>query len=741
MAVKTTKENNIEQGSSDAPKLGAIMDELEQAQADTNSYWQRLDNARKWWRSWWPGQTIDGRKHSDVQPDCEPWDNAADARMRTVETLIRDHVRVAKFSFFKAKLQARSVRPLVQAKRSQRTTELLRWQIYNHMWAEACNVLPVAWSWRYGNGLGLLGVEWEQSRRMEYHDLTIPDLVQVVQAQGGPDMMLELLDAFHDPDQEDDLVKMIQGFSPVLDTTHARKIVRDLRDVAHAELPIAYPYINRPRWTALRPCVDVLFPAETSDIQEARWVARREWVTETELMDRIETDGYDPGFVDEVLKHKGESTLNMESMAVTSQRSGVGNYGTSLNYQKLVEIYRFTYKTTMEGGTPCMYETVFNSSLAAKGRTEQLYAKHGPHAYQHGQYPVVVMRRTKEDLPILESIGLAEEAYTDEQALKEQLDGITNRTAMVLRPPLIVPHNKVKAVRGERFPGSVLGVSRPNEFNWMPLPPVDATPVKVFEMVQNRLSNRYPLFGLDVDPEAKQLYRDEIATEILSEMELVIEQTLQLDQQFISDDQVVAVISQLGQEFKAGREDIQGKYEISMTIDVRMLDQDYAENKLQMIGQAMAFKQEGMLFRMAIEAIDPDAADQIADDQVSPAANEKEKQDELNAISAAFNGIEWPLPMQGNHQLRLETLMENTIQSPNPLMQHRLQAAPDTQKILENRAKFFQRQMQQYQQNPDIGRALATSAFQPGMAPQLTGGSGMAAAQGDAMGQGNGAMG
>jgi hypothetical protein len=90
--------------------------------------------------------------------------------------------------------------------------------------------------------------------------------------------------------------------------------------------------------------------------------------------------------------------------------------------------------------------------------------------------------------------------------------------------------------------------------------------------------------------------------------------------------------------------------------------------------------------------------------------------------------------MMGNHQLRLQTLMENTMQSPNPLMRHRLESAPDTQKILENRVKFFQNQLQQYQQNPMIGRALTTGAFQPGMAPQLMGGSGMGEAQAEAMG-------
>jgi hypothetical protein len=126
-----------------------------------------------------------------------------------------------------------------------------------------------------------------------------------------------------------------------------------------------------------------------------------------------------------------------------------------------------------------------------------------------------------------------------------------------------------------------------------------------------------------------------------------------------------------------------------------------------------------VLFNMAVEAIDPDAADVLVQSQVSPEAQEKEKADELAAIGQAMNGIESPLPMYANHQLRLQVLMQNTLQSQNPLMIHRLQLAPDAQEILKNRAQFFMNQIQQYSQNPTIGRALQTSTFQPKMAPEL----------------------
>jgi hypothetical protein len=46
-------------------------------------------------------------------------------------------------------------------------------------------------------------------------------------------------------------------------------------------------------------------------------------------------------------------------------------------------------------------------------------------------------------------------------------------------------------------------------------------------------------------------------------------------------------------------------------------------------------------------------------------------------------------------------------------------ANPDTQQILMNRAQFFMNQIQQYQQNPGIGRALQTRTFARKQAPQL----------------------
>src|SRR5215813_2917058 len=225
-------EDNIEIAS-DKPQLDEITEELEQAQTDANWFYRRMEQARAWWYSQWPGQTVDGRKHAAYQQDCFPWEGASDSRLRIVSTLISDQVSVRKFAFFQSKIQARSVRPMVQARESNKSTKLLQWVIYNHMWPQVLREVPLVYNWWQGYGVGFMGVEWEQQRRLDYQTITLQTLAEIMGAMGGEP--LPWLDALTDPTQEDGLTTLLQQLSPILSRPDARNIVQDLRETGTAE--------------------------------------------------------------------------------------------------------------------------------------------------------------------------------------------------------------------------------------------------------------------------------------------------------------------------------------------------------------------------------------------------------------------------------------------------------------------------------------------------------------------------
>jgi hypothetical protein len=115
-----------------------------------------------------------------------------------------------------------------------------------------------------------------------------------------------------------------------------------------------------------------------------------------------------------------------------------------------------------------------------------------------------------------------------------------------------------------------------------------------------------------------------------------------------------------------------------------------------------------------MEIIDPDIADEVAEDDVQ--SSERERKDEINALSTMMNGIEPDKPQFANHQLRLQTLQEK-LQS--PAVQKKAMADPDVFKLIENRMEWHQNQIQQFTQNPGIGRALSTQTFDTTKAPVM----------------------
>jgi hypothetical protein len=239
---------------------------------------------------------------------------------------------------------------------------------------------------------------------------------------------------------------------------------------------------------------------------------------------------------------------------------------------------------------------------------------------------------------------------------------------------------------------------------------MDQTPVIVMQMVQQRLNNRYPIANSDgIDPSIVALHRQQLTSETNAEFELALEQTVQLMQQYETDEDIQRVAG--GEPWEYSRKDIQGQYDVSAAVDINLIDNERAQAKLTMLAQLMPFKDSGgMVFNAAANIVDPDLADALGQDQMSPTAMQKEQSDEYNAIGQILAGVEAVKPMMANNQFRLQTIQQ--IMS-DPATMQRVQQDPVAQKRLQNRVEFFQNQIQQFQANPQIGRTLATQTFAP----------------------------
>lgn len=733
-------ENNLELAT-DKPNLSLMLAQLERAeQGRMADFLNRNRIALRWWNSRWDGQTNDGRRHAYNGEDAFPWEGATDSRIRTVKEQIRDHVMLMKAAFNGAKVQASTIRPLApgMGRRSNHVTSLLKWQTDVQMRAELQREIPLAFAWTAGYGAAVIEPVWEQSRRLDHHDLTVPILAdaiavrdQLEQAEADQ-LFLQLQAAFGDPAQEEALIALVQALildingTPVLSRSEARRAVRQIGQERRAPIAVPYVFASKPRWTALRIGLDVVFHDITGDLQQEPFIARYERVSETTLRDRIVTDDYDSGFVDDALEHFGpaDGFVRQANRERLEYADGFG-YDAEAEAHGLDLVHCY-YKTT-DKGTPCLYRTVFAPALVRGVNNRRRlaaddlsYAKHGMHEYEHGEYPFIPLRFEKDHRPVTSSQGIAEHAYTWEIEIKAQADGLADRTTLVNRPPLIVPYSRVHAIKGSPIPGSILGVTKPQELQWMPLPQSDGTPVQVMRQVMERVENYFGIFGANVDPDKKVLRRQEIADDTLGALTLVLKQTYQLDLQYMTDEEVASIVGPLETPWKASGEAIRELHEISATYNARMLDKEYAGQQLDMLGKMMGFNQGGAgnvnrVFRIAAELVAPDVADEIVDtDQV---ATERERRDEQQAIAQMLVGMEPDKPQSANHQLRLQTIQE-TMQNPKLLQQ--IMSDPDKLELFKNRIEFHQNQIQQYGENPGIGRALSTQTFDKSKAPVMS---------------------
>lgn len=743
------------QQASDTPKLELMKDAVTSLQDVARNHYNRTTIAFDWWRAVWPGQTADGRRWgTDAAPDAWPWSGASDTRIRLCEKLVREHSTVGRFALMNAKRQAKSARPLASSRDSQQATTLLNWMLDTHCAEQIYQEQDLMLAWRHGYGAAVTAVEWDQQRRLEYIPVSMMTLAEFVkrvsanlmetdagynqqsaisnqqsdkevalgfiQALGQSQQpLMELQSMIMDPAYEADLGRVIQSMSPVVTKRQATKIVIDLRELRTAEVPVPYVFRSCPRRTTLRPMIDVFFPENTGDLQRATFIDQVEYVSPIDLKDRIETDEYDPGFVNEAIaSHRGPSKSGGFGDRLAGVRDGlptiIGPSGKSpgMNMSKNellddIEIHHF-HMLVQDRGTPILFTTVFHMDIDTS-------AKHAPCPYEHGRMIFHGHRLETEQRALLSSRGIPEIAYTWEQELKKQRDGRTDRVDLVLRPPIFTTsYAEMLKLKAQYSPGAMIPIQRFGTMEKDKPPMWDPGSIEIDRTIMQTVRSFF--WGDEGDQAMNQMRTQELIDAILAEEKPIVVQQWQLIQQYLPSAKVARVVGPLMRPFEVDREEIQGQYEITITADARWMDKEWIKEWATMVNMALQWDTQGTIDRTDIvrhlfEAADYTLADTaIRDPQ---AASQGEIQDELKAFALIIgSGRPQPLPQGGNYQLRLTTLqneMQTAMQS-DPDFQKRIQMFPATIKVLQQRVQFFQRQLQQ-QQNAQIGRTQVADPF------------------------------
>lgn len=184
----------------------------------------------------------------------------------------------------------------------------------------------------------------------------------------------EIAELMADEDRVEEAVELfnsVEGWE--VNTKRVKKALKQLRKDGVAEIPVLVEDEGKAEMMALAPDTEFYAPAATQNFQDAAYCYVRKPMTPQEILQRVESEGWDKEWADYAVEHaKGVSgsvsgqynsaSLNLETSSTYNQRDLID---VVFSYEKLID---------REDGAQGIYLTVWSPEFGGSDTTPQ-YAK------------------------------------------------------------------------------------------------------------------------------------------------------------------------------------------------------------------------------------------------------------------------------------------------------------------------------------------------------------------------------
>lgn len=652
----------------------------------------------------WPGQSEDQRKHHKAPGQNEPfpWEGASDLKVPAVDEIVNFNVALDCLALDKANIRAVAVEA-GDIQKASVISNFMRWLLLSQM-TEVRDEAEVLSNYRHERGIGVLGVFWETRVLKTQQPIKLEEI-----AARYPDVAAAIQQGVF----QDEVVQVITKAVGV-SKKRAKAMVRELRETGSTTIPSVVQTVNRPVVKAYAVGEDILLPPNTTDLQSARAIFCRSWMTPEQIREKVITEGWDKDYVDYIIERCRDTTggggtgLEVNEIRYAQDRTGLT--GSDIG-KGLVEVIKGYRRLSDEDGVPGIYCTIFCPTAHAEGaNAEDIgYAKHELLGYRHGLYPFVAFQRERLSRLLLDSRGAPEMGRGFQDAIKTEIDARRDNASLATCPPVRHP---VGREPGRLGPGKLVGERRPGEYGYMEIPPAPGASVEIQGQLE-RTMRRY--FGRPNPEDPTGEWQTKQAHQISSWLRCwkqVLHQIFSLYKQYGPEEQFFRVIGgNTSKPQKFSKQDFDETADFYLTFDALMTDPETWQAKLEAMGKvAQQFDRSGTvdyskLLQKAFEIIDPVMAeDVLVPSDVAAQKEVRETQDDIAKLAA---GIDLDVPQTGiNPQLRLQTLqnwLQGAPDNPATDVQQRMQSDEPFKNRVERYGKQLQFQLQQ-RQNAMIGQ-------------------------------------
>jgi len=366
----------------------------------------------------------------------------------------------------------------------------------------------------------------------------------------------------------------------------------------------------------------------------------------------------------------------------------------------LIEIVHAYSRRTTENGNPGIYLTVFSPYIEKDQRGNEVYTQHELVTEAGDTYPFEVFTREKTRRSPIESRGVAEICRTWQNEYKAQADQIFDRSSFDTLPPLKVPLRY-----GQRIkigPGVQVSEQRPGDIGWMEPPRRGAElAFELMNHIQERTDRYFGRPNEKVPPVETQLKQQAFVHRWLRHMSTVIGRMWGLCQRFEDDERFARVT---GMNMPLPRDP--GQFDLQLHYDVRELDPEFVDKKLQAISQfvlpedAMGIVDRTKLIRKKLQVIDPTLADELVTETAEASQAMFEEVQSQTALMALGNQ---PKYVENDPSANIKLQFLQQIIGNNPKYQQQLQQDEQFQQLVQSYAQNLNMSVMQ-NQNKQIGR-------------------------------------
>ena len=635
----------------------------------------------------WDGQNADGTVH-DTKTECAwPFDGASDQRVRWGEKVVLDKIALVMIALSSCEVEFACGAGPDGEKRADALKRLLQWELGRlgaKGYAEFLALL------RYmlvdSPAVAAMDVSWRRRASLAVRELKAEELaagfVASKESEEADPATLEGTFWIGLRGEDEEASTSVESFlvAQGVREEDASAVRAALAEDGEVECLCRAQAEEGVELKALRYGDDFCIPREASDFDYASPWFRGEWVTEEQLRERVESDGWDPDWVEEELRYKGASFYD-ETVRENDDVKDLCN---------IVWCYE---AVTTDAGETVRWVTVLGHADGSAFGQRAIRSR-------RGTWGVAFFRREVTGRNLLAARGLAALCAPDQGVAKEVRDMAANNAIVGSLPPVKAKGTRTRNAVIEPF--SVINMGINDDLLWMQPPAYPAAAKETEERLKAELLAYVGVSDGQTDVTER---RQEEVNWFLKQFQDLFVLMVEAAQDHASDEALAGVTGE-GDVQGLRREDITGSFGITLKLDPRNLDNKALLEKVQAFaGVLQSIDRERAVdtlpvLRHVMRQLWPEVSGEAMRPPEQLTANDIEEEKRNFALIKA--GVMPQMDTQGrwNYAARLQFYQQLQEENPDAIAE----MSPVAQENLQRWMQALEQQQTQFGENAEIGR-------------------------------------